>query len=106
MRPKSITWSPFRRSSVSTSTCFVPQGEIERAGQLQSKLTPFAAAVTTRFGIGGLNAALDRSGYVGGVVRTPLAAPNEEQCAEILELLSEVQKCSEYNSRISPESNK
>jgi 4-hydroxy-2-oxoglutarate aldolase len=66
------------------------QGEIERAGQLQSKLTPFAAAVTTRFGIGGLKAALDRSGYVGGVVRRPLAAPNEEQCAEILELLNEV----------------
>jgi len=82
------------------------QGEIARAGQLQSKLTPFAAAVTTRFGIGGLKAALDRSGYVGGVVRTPLAVPNEEQCAEILELLNEVQKCSEYKSRISPESHK
>ena len=66
------------------------QGEIEHAEQLQSKLTPFAAAVTTRFGIGGLKAALDRSGYVGGIVRTPLAAPNEEQCAEILELLNEV----------------
>ncbi|HEY6244879.1 MAG TPA: dihydrodipicolinate synthase family protein [Pyrinomonadaceae bacterium] len=66
------------------------QGEMERAQQLQSKLTPFAAAVTTRFGIGGLKAALDRSGYVGGVVRRPLAAPNEEQCAEIFELLNEV----------------
>ena len=81
------------------------QGEIERAEQLQSKLTPFAAAVTTRFGIGGLKAALHKSGYVGGVVRTPLAVPNEEQCTEILELLNEVQKCSESNkSRISPES--
>jgi len=81
------------------------QGEIERAEQLQSKLTPFAAAVTTRFGIGGLKAALDKSGYVGGVVRAPLAVPNEEQCAEILELLNEVQKCSESNkSRLSPES--
>ena len=66
------------------------QGEIERADQLPSKLTPFAAAVTTRFGIGGLKAALDRSGYLGGVVRTPLAVPNEEQCAEILELLNEL----------------
>jgi 4-hydroxy-2-oxoglutarate aldolase len=66
------------------------RGEIERALQLQSKLTPFAAAVTTRFGIGGLKAALDKSGYVGGVVRTPLSVPNEEQCAEILKLLNEV----------------
>ena len=29
-------------------------GELERVEALQSKLTPFAAAVTTRFGIGGL----------------------------------------------------
>jgi 4-hydroxy-2-oxoglutarate aldolase len=66
------------------------EGQIERARQLQSKLTPFAAAVTTRFGIGGLKAALDKSGYVGGVVRTPLEVPSEEQRKEILELLNEV----------------
>jgi 4-hydroxy-2-oxoglutarate aldolase len=44
----------------------------ERAEMLQSKLTPLAAAVTTRFGIGGLKAALDLAGYHGGAVRAPL----------------------------------
>jgi 4-hydroxy-2-oxoglutarate aldolase len=65
-------------------------GEIQRAEILQSKLTPFAAAVTTRFGIGGLKAALDMAGYRGGPVRAPLRVPNEKQSAEISDLLKEV----------------
>jgi 4-hydroxy-2-oxoglutarate aldolase len=65
------------------------EGEIEGAGQLQSKLTPFAAAVTTRFGIGGLKAALDLAGYQGGLVRAPLQAPTQDQCEEIKELLDQ-----------------
>ena len=38
-------------------------GDVGRARDLQSKLTPLAAAVTTRFGIGGLKAAMDLAGY-------------------------------------------
>lgn len=62
-------------------------GEIERAEALQQKLSPLAAAVTTRFGIGGLKAAMDLAGYRGGAVRAPLAAPTQEQRIEIGELL-------------------
>ena len=62
-------------------------GELERASMLQSKLTPLAAAVTTRFGIGGLKAALDLAGYRGGMVRAPLQAPDESARAEITRLL-------------------
>jgi 4-hydroxy-2-oxoglutarate aldolase len=58
-------------------------GDAERAQELQSVLTPFAAAVTTRFGIGGLKAAMELAGYHGGSVRAPLQPPNEEQGAEI-----------------------
>jgi 4-hydroxy-2-oxoglutarate aldolase len=65
-------------------------GEVGRASLLQSKLTPLAAAVTTRFGIGGLKAALDLSGYQGGAVRAPLQAPDESARAEIARLLEEV----------------
>ena len=65
-------------------------GELDQAQQLQSKLTPFAAAVTTRFGIGGLKAALDMAGYISGTVRTPLQAPNETERAEIRELFNEL----------------
>ena len=63
------------------------EGELERASMLQSKLTPLAAAVTTRFGIGGLKAALDLAGYRGGSVRAPLQPPDETARAEIATLL-------------------
>jgi 4-hydroxy-tetrahydrodipicolinate synthase len=62
-------------------------GDVERARALQNKLTPLAAAVTTRFGIGGLKAALDLAGYSGGEVRAPLQPPNENARMEIAELL-------------------
>jgi len=61
----------------------VKSGEHERCRRLQDALTPLAAAVTTRFGIGGLKAALDMLGYVGGHVRAPLRSANDEARAEI-----------------------
>ena len=62
-------------------------GDLEHAATLQSKLTPLAAAVTTRFGIGGLKAALDLAGYRGGAVRAPLQPPDDTARAEIATLL-------------------
>lgn len=59
----------------------------QRASSLQAKLTPLAAAVTTRFGIGGLKAALDLAGYRGGAVRAPLRPPDDNARAEIATLL-------------------
>ena len=64
-------------------------GELERARMLQNKLTPLATAVTTRFGIGGLKAALDLAGYRGGEVRAPLQPPGDEARAEISKLLAD-----------------
>jgi 4-hydroxy-2-oxoglutarate aldolase len=54
-----------------------------RAERLQDALTPLAAAVTTRFGIGGLKAALDIIGYAGGHVRAPLRSLEDQERAEI-----------------------
>ncbi|HEV8369144.1 MAG TPA: dihydrodipicolinate synthase family protein [Pyrinomonadaceae bacterium] len=68
------------------------EGDLARAEDLQTKLTPFAAAVTTRFGIGGLKAALDLAGYQGGSVRAPLTAPDENQRAEIADLMQAVRE--------------
>jgi 4-hydroxy-2-oxoglutarate aldolase len=62
-------------------------GEQERAELLQSKLTPLATAVTTKYGIGGLKAALDMAGYHGGAVRAPLRAPDESARQEIRALI-------------------
>ena len=64
-------------------------GELEPARRLQAKLTPLAAAVTTRFGIGGLKAALDLAGYRGGAVRAPLPPPSDEARVEISKLLAD-----------------
>ncbi len=69
----------------------VKANEHERAKALQEKLTPLARAVTTTYGIGGLKAALDMIGYVGGSVRAPLRAPDEAGRQEITELLEETQ---------------
>lgn len=65
-------------------------GDLERASVLQSKLTPLAAAVTTKYGIGGLKAALDMAGFNGGAVRAPLQAPSEDARREIAALLEAV----------------
>lgn len=65
----------------------VRNGKDEEARSLQEKLTPLAQAVTTKYGIGGLKAALDFVGYEGGSVRPPLRSPSESARAEILELL-------------------
>jgi 4-hydroxy-2-oxoglutarate aldolase len=68
-------------------------GEVEHASALQAKLTPLAAAVTTRFGIGGLKTALEIAGYHGGPVRAPLRMPDESARREILELLKHRLEC-------------
>ena len=62
-------------------------GEIAQAESLQEKLTPLATAVTTRFGIGGLKAAMDLAGYTGGTVRAPLQSPGDDERSEIRKLL-------------------
>lgn len=66
----------------------VQAGEIDRATALQEKLTPLARAVTRTYGIGGLKAAMDVAGYIGGRVRQPLQSPNRDARAEIEELMS------------------
>lgn len=65
----------------------VRAGEIDRATSLQEKLTPLARAVTRTYGIGGLKAAMDMGGYVGGIVRAPLQPASEAARTEIKELL-------------------
>jgi len=67
----------------------VDQGDLDHAAILQQKLTPLARAVTKTYGIGGLKAAMEMAGYLGGAVRAPLRLPSEAACAEIKSLLRE-----------------
>lgn len=84
----------------------VEAGEYERALRLQRRLTPLARAVTTRYGIGGLKAALDIIGYEGGSVRAPLRSPGSEAVQELEPLLKdaasarEEEKTAEAQSRL------
>ena len=77
-------------------------GEHERARVWQRRLTPLALAVTKRYGIGGLKAALDLLGLTGGHVRAPLQDASDEARAEIARLLEEcaaVEELTERNER-------
>jgi hypothetical protein len=47
--------------------------------------------VTTKYGIGGLKAAMDLNGYCGGLVRAPLKSPGEEATLEIGSLLKKLE---------------
>jgi 4-hydroxy-2-oxoglutarate aldolase len=69
----------------------IRDGDHDRAASLQERLTPLAAAVTTKYGIGGLKAAMDMSGYRGGLVRAPLRAPDDHAREEIAHLLNAAQ---------------
>ncbi len=70
----------------------VKAGDHKRAELLQSRLTPLAVAVTTRYGIGGLKAAMDLNGYKGGSVRAPLSSPANGVREELAQLLNEMEK--------------
>ncbi len=61
--------------------------------QLQNRLTPLAAAVTTKHGIGGLKMAMDTvESYFGGEPRLPLKRPGKEVEAELKGLLYQIRE--------------
>ena len=73
-------------------------GAHDGARAMQRRLAPLAKAVTVRFGVGGLKAALDLSGYAGGRVRAPLEMPGEEARREIARLLRDAEPTPEEES--------
>lgn len=59
----------------------------EQAKQLQHRLLAPNAAVTSRWGIAGLKAALDMLGYNGGLPRRPMLPLNEAYLPELRQIL-------------------
>ena len=57
---------------------------------MQLALLPLNAAVTSRFGIGGMKAAMDMVGYKGGLPRLPIQPASEETKKEIARILKEL----------------
>lgn len=64
----------------------VRSGRREEALALQRHITPLARAVTTTFGVPGLKAALDMSGFCGGEPRPPLG-PLPAEAVETIRVL-------------------
>jgi len=62
-------------------------GRWEEAAELQRRMIPVNAAVTTCFGIAGLKVALDMLGYYGGPVRLPLLDLPEAERETLREVL-------------------
>lgn len=63
------------------------KGDLKRAQDLQLRLIPANAAVTTNFGIPGLKAAMDLIGMYGGPVRPPLLPLEQQQKDELKRIL-------------------
>jgi 4-hydroxy-2-oxoglutarate aldolase len=55
------------------------EGDWKTAAAIQDRLSPPAAAVTTGFGVPGLKAAMDMTGFFGGSPRLPLLPLNADQ---------------------------
>ncbi|MCG6962527.1 MAG: dihydrodipicolinate synthase family protein [Acidobacteria bacterium] len=64
------------------------KGDWEQAAELQRWLIPVNAAVTSRFAVAGLKAALDMLGYYGGPVRPPLLELQPDEREELRGILA------------------
>ena len=63
-------------------------GQWAEAADLQRRMVPVNAAITARYGIAGLKAALELLGYTGGPVRAPLLDLTEDERQALQEVLS------------------
>ena len=61
-------------------------GNLSRAREIQFALMEINGAVTSRFGLGGMKAAMDMVGYRGGLPRRPILPASEETKAAIREI--------------------
>jgi 4-hydroxy-2-oxoglutarate aldolase len=66
-------------------------GELEIAREIQLRLIAPNYAVTSRYGVAGLKAAMDMLGFYGGPVRSPLLPLTDEEMSELRRILEEGQ---------------
>lgn len=65
------------------------ENQIEEGRELHLRMLPVNLAVTSRFGVRGLKAAMDMLGYYGGPPRLPLPPLDAEKRREVRDLLTE-----------------
>ena len=66
---------------------FFRQGDVERAAEIQRRLIAPNKAVTAKFGVAGVKAALDMVGGCGGPVRSPLLPLQDSERNELRAIL-------------------
>jgi 4-hydroxy-2-oxoglutarate aldolase len=69
----------------------INMGNLKEALTLQQKMIPINKAVTSKFGVAGLKAAMDLLGYFGGSPRDPLAQLNEQNKNILIKILIEAE---------------
>ena len=62
-------------------------GEMDKGRDLHLRMLPVNLAITSRFGVPGLKAALDMAGFYGGPPRSPLRPLDEERRRELKAIL-------------------
>ena len=89
------------KGAILAAACIVPaacvalfdaytRGDVIAARDLQRRILPIATAVTSGFGVPGLKAALDLTGYVGGAPRLPLLPAPVETASALRHALASV----------------
>ncbi len=78
-------------SSLSQLVSSFREGNQAEARELQLRMLEPNRAVTSKFGVAGLKAAMDLLGYYGGPVRSPLQPLKEGELAELRITLSEAE---------------
>ena len=63
-------------------------GQWAEARATAARLMPADRAIVSRYGLGGLKAALDLQGFYGGPCRLPLPTPDGDAIEDIKELLA------------------
>jgi len=66
------------------------EGDLDRAAILQRKAVPVNSAVTSRWGIPALKAAMDHLGRYGGAVRSPLMEISDDNRNALYKILDEI----------------
>lgn len=65
----------------------IEKGDLKEALEIQNRMVPVNKAVTAKFGVAGLKAAMDMLGYFGGEPRAPLSPLNEKSMEELRQIL-------------------
>ncbi|KAF0152257.1 MAG: dihydrodipicolinate synthase/N-acetylneuraminate lyase [Ignavibacteria bacterium] len=69
----------------------VEEGKHEEALKLQQRLLPVNKAITAKYGVAGLKAALDMLGYFGGEPRSPLFILQDEDKIKLRQILEQAE---------------